>query len=214
MWTGPKCEEIGYFSRNSLNEHSLNFSNYVHKELTNKNLLVELFTLIAPSIFHLTCFMVCLDNVLFINVDCGSCTIVLLLWKTNFFFLKCCIFCESHPILMTRFLFSDHLCTVRESAWQNFMRHTLLDSGKVHGKYVFELSTHFQCIHSNSFILSRGFTLIVFSSYGRKNRRTRFVLTKAIGFDFLLFNYMLLSVWIRVQTFHSLLINWIGNFIL
>ena len=97
-------------------------------------------------------------------------------------FLKCCIFCESHLILMTRFLFSDHLCTVWESAWQNFTRHTLLDSGKVHGKYVFELSTHFQCIHSNSFILSRGFTLIVLSSYGRKNRRTRFVFDKSNRF--------------------------------
>ena len=85
---------------------------------------------------------------------------------------------------MTRFLFSDHLCTVRESAWQNFMRHTLLDSGKVHGKYVFELSTHFQSIHSNSFVLSRGFTLIVFSSYGRKNRRTRFVFDKNNQFRF------------------------------
>ena len=157
--------------------------------------------------------MVCLDNVLFINVDCGSFTIVLLLWKTNLFFFKCCIFCESHPILMTRFLFSDHLCTVRESAWQNFMRHTLLDSGKVHGKYVFELSTHFQCIQIHSFCrlaLLWSFSVLM----GGKTDGQDLFLTKAIGFDFLLFNYMLLSVWIRVQTFNSLLINWIGNFIL
>ena len=117
--------------------------------------------------FSFDVLYVCLDNVLFVNVDCGTFTIVLLLWKTNLFF-KCCIFCESHPILMTRFLFSDHLCIVLESAWQTFMRHTLLDSGKVHGKYVFGLSTHFQCIHSNSFILSRGFTLIVLVLMGGK----------------------------------------------
>ena len=95
---------------------------------------------------------------------------------------------------MTRFLFSDHLCTVRDNAWQNFMRHTLLDSGKVHGKYVFELSTHFQCIHSNSFILSPDFTLIVLVLMGGKTDGQDLFLTKAIGFDFLLFNYMLSSV--------------------
>ena len=37
---------------------------------------------------------------------------------------------------------------------------------------------------------------------------------KKIGFDFLLFNYMLLSEWFGVQTFKSLLLNWIGNSIL
>ena len=128
---------------------------------------------------------------------------------------KCFIFRESHPILMTRFVFSDHLCTVRESAWQNFMRHTLLDSGKVHGKI--RLLTvnsfpiySFKFIHLFRVALLWSFLVLM----GGKTDGQDLFLTKTIGFDFLLFNYMLLSVWIRVQTFNSLLINWIGSFIL
>ena len=53
---------------------------------------------------YLTCFMVWFDNVPFINMlTAGSCTIVLLFGK-QMHFLKCCIFGESHQIIVTRFL--------------------------------------------------------------------------------------------------------------
>ena len=122
--------------------------------------------------------MVCLDNVLFINVDSGSCTIVLLLWKTIFlnvvFFVKVIqSLCHDAVHIFGSSLhcagkfMSKLYAAYIAGLWQIFTE-----------KYVFELSTHFQSIHSNSFILSRGFTLTVFSSYGRKNRRTRFVFDK------------------------------------
>ena len=88
---------------------------------------------------------------------------------------KCFIFCESHPILMKRFLFSDISALCGKVHGKTLCGIHCWTLAKFTEKYVFELSTHFQSIHSNTFILSRGFTLIVFSSYGRKNRRTRFV---------------------------------------
>ena len=49
-----------------------------------------------------------------------SCTIVLLLWK-NIHFLKCCIYSESHQILITRVLIFGSPSD-RFLAWQNFMQ--------------------------------------------------------------------------------------------
>ena len=117
----------------------------------------------------------------------GSCTIVLLLWK-KIHFLKCCIFSESHQFLVTRvalFGSSPHYvgphyvakCIAKlyavyiAGAWQSLRK-----------KYFFELSTHFQFNHSDSFILSR--QVLCWPCFDRFS---------SYGFDFLLFNYMLLS---------------------
>ena len=158
--------------------------------------------------------MVCLDNVLFINVDCGSCTIVLLLWKTNlFFFLNVVFF-----VKVIRFLWRGSYFRIISSL-----------CGKVHGKTLcsihcwtlakFTENTSLNCqLISNVFIQIHSFCRVALLwsflvLMGGKTDGQDLFLTKAIGFDFLLFNNMLLSVWIRVQTFNSLLINWIGNFI-
>ena len=103
-------------------------------------------------------------------------TIMLLLWKKNHF-MKCCIFSESHQILVTRVLIfgsSSHCagkCMAKlyavyiAGAWQSLRKIK-----------VFELSTHFQFSHSNSFILSCQVLcwpcFDCFSSYGRRSRRT------------------------------------------
>ena len=142
--------------------------------------------------------MVCLDNVPLINMlTAGFCTIVLLLWKTNSF-LKCCIFGESHQILMTRFLIFGSSLHCAESAWQNVIQ-------------------HFQFSHSNSFCLVRyyaGFTLIIFSSYGRKSRRTRFLFDKNNRFQFSSVQLHAFECILRIQTFYSFSLNWTGNSIL
>ena len=109
-------------------------------------------------------------------------------------FLKCCIFGESHHILVTRVLIFGSSPHLRENARQNFMQCILLEPDKVYGK---NRSTHFQFSHSNSFILSRQVLCWPcfdrFSSHGRRSRRTRLLFPKRIGFDSLLFNCMLLS---------------------
>ena len=70
-----------------------------------------------------------------------------------------------------------------QSALRNFMQFILLEPGEVYGKkYFFELSTHFQFNHSDSFILSR--QVLCWPCFDRFS---------SYGFDFLLFNYMLLS---------------------
>ena len=104
-----------------------------------------------------------------------SCTTVLLLWKKNHF-LKSCIFSENHQILVTRvhIFGSSQQCAGKckaklyavyiAGAWQSLQK-----------KWAFELSTHFQFSHSNSFILSRQVPCWPcfdrFSSYGRRRRR-------------------------------------------
>ena len=108
-------------------------------------------------------------------------------------FLKCCILVKVIKFLWRGFLISDRLCPVRESAWQNFMQHILLEPGKVNGKIGPEnRSLNCQLISNSviqihSFCIVRycaGFTLIVFSSYGRKSRRTRFLFDKNNQFRF------------------------------
>ena len=83
-----------------------------------------------------------------------SCTIVLLLWK-KIHFLNCCIFSESHQILMTRVLIFRS-SSDRFSAWQNFMQCILLEPGKVYGK-----SRSLKCqLISNSVIQIHSFCLV------------------------------------------------------
>ena len=133
-----------------------------------------------------------------------SCNTVLLFWK-KIHFLKCCIFSESHQVLVTRVLILDRLRTVRESAWQNFMQCILLEPVKVCGKkLVFELSTHFQFSHSNSFILSRQVLCWPcfdrFSSYGRRSRRTRLLFAKNNWFRFSSVIIIIIIIIIHVYT--------------
>ena len=86
---------------------------------------------------------------------------------------------------------------MRESAWQNFIECILLKPGKVHGK---DRSLNCQLI-SNSVIQSHSFclfryyadlALIVLVLMVGEADGQDFFLPKTIGFDFLLFNYMLL----------------------
>ena len=132
---------------------------------------------IPPSVCHLMCLMVYLDNVPCISIiwlpdPVPSCYFFgkkLILW--NVVFLVNVI-----KFLWRGFLFWDRLCTVRESAWPNFMQCICWGLAKFTEKKVFELSTHFQFSHSNSFILSRQVLcwpcFDCFSSYGRRRRRT------------------------------------------
>ena len=83
-----------------------------------------------------------------------SCTIVLLLWK-KIHFLNCCIFSESHQILMTQVLIFRS-SSDRFSAWQNFILRILLEPGKVYGK---RRSLNCQRI-SNSVIQIHSFCLV------------------------------------------------------
>ena len=96
---------------------------------------------------------------------------------------------ESHQILVTWVLIfgsSPHCagkCMAKlyavyiAGAWQSLRK-----------KYVFELSTHLQFSHSNSFILSRQVLCWPcfdrFSSYGRRSRRTRLLFAKNNWFRF------------------------------
>ena len=90
---------------------------------------------IPPSVCHLMCLMVYLDNVPCISIiwlpdPVPSCYFFgkkFILW--NVVFLVKVI-----KFLWRGFLFSDRLRTVRESAWPNFMQCILLGPGKVYGK--------------------------------------------------------------------------------
>ena len=87
---------------------------------------------------------------------------------------------------------------MRKSAWQNFIQCILLEHGKVYGK---NRSLNCQLISNSviqihSFCLVRyyaGLALIVLVLMVGEADRRDFFLPKIIGFDFLLFNYMLLS---------------------
>ena len=98
--------------------------------------------------------MVCLDNVPVINMlTAGYCTTVLLLWK-KIHFLKCCIFGESHQIVVTRFLiFGSSLHCAGKCTAKLYATH-IAGAYQSLRKNRSELSTHFQFSHSNSFILS------------------------------------------------------------
>ena len=114
---------------------------------------------------------------------------MLLLWKKNHF-LKCCIFGESHQILVTWFLvFGSSLHCAGKCTAKFILQQRLLEPGKVYRK---NKSLNCQLI-SNSviqihlFCLVRyyaGLTLVVFSSYRRKNRQTRLLFNKNNWFRF------------------------------
>ena len=110
-------------------------------------------------------------------------------------FLKCYIFNESHQILVTRVLFSDLLRTVRESVnGKTLCSVYCWNLAKFTEKI--GLSTSNSVIQIHSFCLVRyyaGLALIVLNLMIGEADGQVFFLPKTIGFDFLLFNYMLLS---------------------
>ena len=133
--------------------------------------------------------MVCFDNVPFINMlTAGSCTTVLLFGK-QIHFLKCCIFGESHQILVTWFLifgsslhcagkcmanlYAAYIAGARQILRNNRSLNCQLISNSIIQIHLFCLVRYYA-----------GFTLIVFSSYGRKRRRTRFLSDKNNQFLF------------------------------
>ena len=95
--------------------------------------------------------MAYLDNVRFVDIlATGSCTIVTFLENTFIFCNVEFLVKVNLQFLVMGFLFSDHLCTVWKSAWQNFMQHILLEHSKIYRK-----SRSLNCqIISKSFILS------------------------------------------------------------
>ena len=147
---------------------SLDFNTYVHQEPTNKNLLVNYSHSSINLSFDVLDGLFRQCPMYFNYLTARSCTIVLLLWK-KIHFMKCCIFSERHQILVTRILIfgSSPHCAGKCICW---------GLAKFTEKKVFELSTHFQFSHSNSFILSRQVLcwpcFDCFSSYGRRRRWT------------------------------------------
>ena len=134
--------------------------------------------------------MVCFDNVPFINMlTAGSCTTVLLFAK-QIHFLKCCIFGESHQILVTRFFYfrivsvlcgkvhGKTLCSIYfAGAWESLRKNRSLNCQLISNSVI--------QIHSFCFVrYYAGLTLVAFSSYGRKSRRTRFLFDKNNRFRF------------------------------
>ena len=103
-------------------------------------------------------------------------------------FLKCCTFSESRQILVTRVLIfgSSPNCAGKcmaklyavyiAGAWQSLRKNRSLNCQLTLSRQVL----CWPCFDR-------------FSSYGRRSRRTRLLFPKTIGFDFVLFNYMLLS---------------------
>ena len=118
-----------------------------------------------------------------------SSTIVLLLWKKNHF-LKCFIFGESHQILVT---------------WVVIFGSSLHCAGKCMAELyaVYIVAGVWQSLRKkiglwtvNSFCLVRyyaGLALIISVLMAGEADGQDFFLPKTVGFDFLLFNYMLLS---------------------
>ena len=82
---------------------SLDFNTYVHQEPTNKNLLVNYSHSSISLSFDVLDGLFRQCPMYFNYLTARSCTIVLLLWK-KIHFMKCCIFSESHQILVTRIL--------------------------------------------------------------------------------------------------------------
>ena len=134
-------------------------------------------------------FMVCLENVPFIiMLTTGSCAIVLLLWKKKIMFWNVIFLVKVIKFLWRGFLFLERLCTVQESARQNFMQHMLLEPGTVYGKVGLWTVNSFP-IQSSKFIhfVSPGTMLALFWSFlvlmGGKADGQDFFLTKSIGFS-------------------------------
>ena len=154
---------------------SLDFNTYVHQEPTNKNLLVNYSHSSISLSFDVLDGLFRQCPMYFNYLTARSCTIMLLLWK-KIHFMKCCIFSERHQILVTRILIFGSSPHCVGKCMAKFYAVYMLGPGKVYGKKVFELSTHFQFSHSNSFILSRQVLcwpcFDCFSSYGRRRRRT------------------------------------------
>ena len=128
----------------------------------------------------------------------GTCTTVLLLWE-KIHFLKCYIFNESRQILVTQVLIfgsSPHCagkCMLKlyavyiAGAWQ---------SSRKKNRYLNCQLISNSVIQIHSFCLIRYYAslaLIVLALIVGEANGQDFFLPKTIGFDFLLFNYMLLS---------------------
>ena len=155
---------------------SLDFNTYVHQEPTNKNLLVNYSHSSISLSFDVLDGLFRQCPMYFNYLTARSCTIVLLLWKKKIILWNVVFLVKVIKFLWRGFLFSDRLRTVRESAWPNLCSVYCWGLAKFMEKKVFELSTHFQFSHSNSFILSRQVLcwpcFDCFSSYGRRRRRT------------------------------------------
>ena len=88
---------------------------------------------------------------------------------------------------------------MRESAWQNFMQCILLEPGKASTEKNWSLKCQlisYSVIQIHLFCLVRyyaGLALIVLVLMIGEADAQDFFLPKTIGFNFLLFNYMLLS---------------------
>ena len=116
------------------------------------------------------------------------CTIVLLLWKTNLFF-EMLYFGESHQILVTRFLIfgSSLQCAGKCMAkhYAAYIAGTSQNYGKNRSLNCQLISN--SVIQTHSFCLVRyyaGLTLVVFSSHGRKSKRTKLLFDKNNWFRF------------------------------
>ena len=138
-----------------------------------------------------------------------QCSIYLICWlpdpvrlcyffKKKFIFWNVVFLVKVIKFLWRGFLFSDRLRIVRESAWQNSMQCILLKPGKVYGKSR-SLNGHLisnSVIQIHSFCLVRYYAalavIVLVLMVGEADGQD-FFLTKTIGSDFLLFNYMLLS---------------------
>ena len=139
--------------------------------------------------------MVYLDNVQFFSLFTARyCTIVLLLWKKNHF-LKCCIFSESPQILVTWVLIfgsslhceGKYIAKLYEvyiaGAWQSLRKNRSLNCQLISNSV----------IQIHSFYHFYGLALIVLVPMVGEADGQDFLLPNTIAFDFILFNYMLLS---------------------
>ena len=131
------------------------------------------------------CLTIYLDNVPFISI-CWLPDPVQLCYffGKKIHFVKCCIFSESHQILVTRVLIFGSSPHCAGKCMAKLYTVYIAEAWQSSRKNVFELSNHFQFSHSNSFILSRHVLCWPcfdrFSSYGRRSRRTRLLVAKTI----------------------------------
>ena len=134
---------------------SLDFNTYVHQEPTNKNLLVNYSHSSISLSFDVLDGLFRQCPMYFNYLTARSRTIVLLLGK-KIHFMKCCIFSESHQILVTRILIFGLSPHCAGKCMAKFMQCILLGPGKVYGK---KRSLNCQLI-SNSVIQIHSFCLV------------------------------------------------------
>ena len=136
---------------------------------------------------------------LFQYVDCHILYHRVTSFETKFIFLKCCIFSESHQIFVTWipiFGSSPHCagkCMTKlyavyiAGAWQSLGKKNRSLNGHLISNSVIQI--HSLCLFSYYAALALIFLVLMVGEADGKD----FLLPKTIGFDFLLFNYMLLS---------------------